>query len=127
MMEKAIMIATSALEFILKSYPADDVRYADLHSFSKTLLLKFEELTKELKAVEHEQKSTAYPKKCPCRTCDPEAKADGELMEQCVKDAVKETITGVETVYDAEANVDTTGMPESGEPVVLTPVLGETQ
>ena len=119
MLEKAIVVAKAALEFILKSFPADDEKFVVIHTSSKSLFDKFDEIMAELKKVEHEQKSTAYPKKCPCRLCDPEAKVDGELMEKCIKEAVEESISGVETVYDAEAGVDNTGEATESIPMTL--------
>jgi hypothetical protein len=119
MLEKAIVIATAAIDHILSLYPADHPRYADVHQCAKPLLARFGELMKELKAQEHEQKSSAFPDKCPCRSCNPEAKADGELMEQCVKEAVEQSITGLEVVYDAETGKDETGIAEETVPMLL--------
>jgi hypothetical protein len=123
MLDKAVVIASEALDYIQSRFPADDKKYAELHLACKQMLVRLTWLQGELLEYEHQQRSkNADP--CPCPRCSKFSAEDRELLNKCVREAVQEDIhelrppsevitkgnpAGKMTlVYDANADFDTT-------------------
>jgi len=119
MLDKAIVIAIEAMEYLRSRFPVDDPKYGEFHRSCADMTLRLNWLKKELQDIEHENKSR-YGSACNCPRCDDAARADRELMETCVKTALAEDIKGddmptvsnpdgeMKLVYDRDAKIDTT-------------------
>lgn len=94
MIDKAIVIAMESIDYILTQYPKDDRGaiggYMNSLAKSYGVLIQLQAF---LADVEHEQKS-GYDKTkpCPCPKCDPVAKDDRIHFEQCIKEALVDTL-----------------------------------
>jgi hypothetical protein len=119
MLDKAIVIAKEAMEFLQSRFPADDKKYGELNRACADMALRLNWLKGEMLAVEHDNKSR-YGSPCNCSTCDDMAKINRERMEDCVKAATQEEMAETNTptdsnaagvmtlVYDRDAKIDTT-------------------
>jgi len=119
MLDKAIIIGNEVMDFLRSRFPADDAKYGELHRACADMTLRLNWLKGELLDVEHDHKSR-FATPCNCSRCDDTVKADKDLLEQCVKDAVREDISEIKPlrvktltdkmrlVYDKDKKVDTT-------------------
>ena len=119
MLDKAIVIGNEVMDFLRSRFPADDPKYGDLHRACADMTLRLKWLKGELEEVEHEHKSR-YATPCNCSRCDETVKADKDLLDQCVVEAVREDISEIKPlrvktltdkmrlVYDKDKKVDTT-------------------
>ena len=135
MLDKAVVIASEALDYIQSRFPADDKKFAELHLACKQMLVRLTWLQGELLEYEHQQRSkNADP--CPCPRCSKFSAEDRELMNKCVREAVQEDIHELRPpsevitkgnpagqlvkVYDAENDFDTTEFVEKAEVALET-------
>jgi len=123
MLDKAVVIASEALQYLQTRFPSDSEKYKEFHVACGDMVLRLSWLNKELRQVEHEQKSKSSDP-CNCSTCNEFSKEDRKHLEGCLREAVREDISGVSPesqvvtkgnpagklvkVYDAQADMMTT-------------------
>ena len=93
-MDKAITIAKESIDYLRSRFPPDDAKFADFIRSCSDMLMRLNWLEGEMREVEHENKSR-YNDPCNCSKCDPEAKADKEFLDKCLKEAVAEDISEI--------------------------------
>ena len=119
MIEKAIVLADLALEFIRSAYPADDPKYTPLMTSIDETRKQLEVLEKALTEEEHKQKSAVFKEDCPCPKCNENEASEREAIKECLKEVGLAEIKGVpipeleeepelELVYEAVAKTTIT-------------------
>jgi hypothetical protein len=114
MLDKAIVIATESIDYLLSRFPSDDAKYAEFVKACGDMILRLKWLKGEMLEVEHENKSR-YNDPCICPKCDSEAKADKEVLDKCIKEALVEELAPkgmpngkMTLVYDRDKKIDET-------------------
>jgi hypothetical protein len=114
MIEKAIVLADMALEFIRAAYPADDPKFAPMMKSIDETRKYITDLEKALAEEEHKQKSAVFKDKCPCPKCNENEASDRQSFKECLREVARGEITATtpdkepELVFDAENKLDLT-------------------
>lgn len=141
MLDKAVVIASEALQYLQTRFPADSDKFKEFHMACGDMVLRLMWLGKELQAVEHEQKSKSN-NPCNCSTCNEFAKEDRKHLEGCLREAVREDIAELRPasevitkgnpagkmtlVYDAKADMMTSSPTNDVSEVTLDIVSDHT-
>jgi len=91
MIEKAILIAKEALQYIVGFYPADDPKFISTIGSISTTQSYLTRLYESLLDIEHTQKS-AINNPCTCRRCSAEARNAEEEKKVALSVALKEEL-----------------------------------
>ena len=88
MLDKAVIIANEALQYLRSRFPADDKKYGEFHNACGEMVLRLNWLKDQMLEVHHEQKSKDNDP-CTCPKCNQFAKEDADSLEQCLREAVR--------------------------------------
>ena len=107
MLEKAIILADTALDFIYAQYPADDPKFADMMKSIHDTRAHLKKLEIFLAELEHTQKSSLVGVgPCTCPKCDQTKETERAEFAECLKEVALKEIKGeAQLVYERDESV----------------------
>ena len=95
MLEKAIILADTSLEFIYTQYPADDPKFHDLIKSITETRVHLKRLEIFLAELEHKQKTSLVGVgPCTCPKCDQTKETERSEFAECLKEVAMNEIKG---------------------------------
>lgn len=114
MLEKAIILADTALDFIYAQYPADDPKFHALMKSITETRIHLKKLEIFLAELEHTQKTSLVGVgPCTCPKCDQTKETERAEFAECLKEVALKEIKGEpQLVYERD---ESTPMPVINE------------